>query len=213
MALMGHADQHPGNDEAVKRDWMLKRGIEWRRDQYACVGVIIMNLKWFRENGIEEKMAAFMRDNPDAPWPDQHALYAMCVGKTKFFSDQWGTIDNHLHKPGCAKPVCMHYVQWKPWKASKVNRFVYLESSLQWVACAKILLGDMFKYSDVQIPAWQSKCNRLLHLAFICIAYLMLPLKNGRARLAAYKKPWLPRPMVSWISARRLLSAPNLKNR
>lgn len=80
-------------------------------NSYINSGVLLMNLKYFREHGITEMLHAEL-NSQKLRFPDQDALNIVCYGKIKYLSHKWnsgalcGYHDN---------PKILHCSSVKPW--------------------------------------------------------------------------------------------------
>lgn len=203
-AIQGHRDrlENPVM-EKVHRDWFETHGMKWELGQYACAGVLLMNLTWFRKNDVVRKLINFMKRYQDSKWPDQDALYWVCRGHIKFLPDEWGMMDDHLWLSTAKAPGCLHYVWHKPWNVIRVRWLCVGPISVEWFRSAKLLTG--FKGEDLTcgggIRPWSNALGWLWRCVFIMAGRIFPAWRNTHAyRLMLFP----PRFIMRHISAKRL---------
>lgn len=88
-------------------------GIDYRR--YFNSGMMLMNLKKFREENIEERFAEiFNKYNFETIAPDQDYLNFLCKDKVYYLDDSWNVMWSRKKYKG--KPRVIHYNMFKkPW--------------------------------------------------------------------------------------------------
>lgn len=85
-------------------------------DNYFNAGVLVMNLKEYRKNGIEEKFINLITEYDfDLLDPDQAYLNYLCLGKTHILPNGWNKAPTPLLCEG--KKNIVHYALYKkPWQ-------------------------------------------------------------------------------------------------
>jgi lipopolysaccharide biosynthesis glycosyltransferase len=83
---------------------------------YFNTGVLVMNLKYWRENNLTRRCEDFLRSNP-APFNDQTAINAVLNDKLIILENAWNRLVgrfpvSELHQPD---RVVLHYCCEKPW--------------------------------------------------------------------------------------------------
>ena len=99
----------------VFRDYSLNAlGVE--PNDYFNSGVLVMNLKEFRNQKIEEKFLDLLsKYNFETVAPDQDYLNVLCSGKVKYLSAGWNRMPTV--NADCDKVFLVHYNMFdKPWK-------------------------------------------------------------------------------------------------
>jgi lipopolysaccharide biosynthesis glycosyltransferase len=99
-------------------DYGVKEG-----DFYYNSGVLLMNLKKIRDDGVEEKITDFTNKYPDAPFLDQDAINLVFRNKLKPIPIKWNTLVSYntiqkrkvdkrflqLWRDAIKKPVMIHF--------------------------------------------------------------------------------------------------------
>lgn len=178
-----------------ERDWISrhvtdgKSSLEIGADCYFNSGVLLMNLKKMREDGMPGKLLAFLRAHPDVPSPDQDALNVVLGGCVKMLPIRYNlsqlTLTDELLR---TNPV-IHYVSGVPWLASLMgvanNRFWLWHSFADRYVWEK--RGESVRRSfGLGTLALKIACYRLLKcpavgLAFAWSLEAMGRVWNGRA--------------------------------
>lgn len=99
-----------------------------RAKKYICAGVLLMNLDFWRQNNLSDRIITYMKDNPDKiVFLEQDALnYLCCDNKiilsaeygvqvsflrdNRFLSEHIDNIDNIVNNP-----MIVHYAGYAPW--------------------------------------------------------------------------------------------------
>ncbi len=116
-----------------------KKALDIDGDKYFNSGVIVMNLKKFREIGFYEKFNAVLRSYDFVVAPDQDCLNLICKGKVHYYGLEWnkmpmGGKDGKL-------PKLIHYnLSMKPWHYDGVLYEEYF-----WDYAAKTEFLDVIK--------------------------------------------------------------------
>jgi lipopolysaccharide biosynthesis glycosyltransferase len=111
-ALAGTIDKGV-SDEKLKE-------LEIKRGRYVNAGVIVINLKYWRENSIESKFLKYLTKNFKGGFPDQDAINLILKNKIKIIDQKWdvfaGSDDAFKIKPCIVHYINLHhkYVT-KPW--------------------------------------------------------------------------------------------------
>lgn len=111
------ADQAVGAVPEFREYTKNALGIE--AEKYFNSGVILMNLKKFREENFYEKFYSVLSSYDFIVAPDQDCLNLLCKGKVKYFSSDW----NKMPSGGASenKPKIVHYnLAQKPWHYSGI---------------------------------------------------------------------------------------------
>ena len=99
------------------------------QDFYFQAGVMLINLRWWRENDVAKKMLNFIKMHPDIlPRWDQDALNAILSGKVKRIHSKWNVwLDTLLPEQWeKEKPIIVHYTGsqlYKPWFKNSISGF------------------------------------------------------------------------------------------
>lgn len=97
--------------------------------QYICAGVMLMNLDYWREHNLTEKVISWGRENNDRiKFPDQDTINYLCRNNKIVLPLKYGiiggyfTLDNYYQQPYQSEliecinnPVIIHYAGQAPW--------------------------------------------------------------------------------------------------
>lgn len=111
---------------------------------YMCAGVLLVNLRYWRENSMQEKMLAWAQKYPDIKLHDQDCINTVCQDSKKFLPLRYGVIDalfteDKLYSPDCLveieesinNPAIVHYAGKAPWFKDGARHFM----SEKWYDC------------------------------------------------------------------------------
>ena len=116
MLLVGHRD--PSAETCADVEWYRRKEMPWDVEKYICSGLIVMNVKAFREEGIEKKCFEFVEQNPDVPIVDQTTLNQVCRGRIGLLADGWGLFTHECHAfDGRIRAI--HFAGGWPWIRGK----------------------------------------------------------------------------------------------
>ncbi len=135
VALLGHTTSF-----TTQPAWYAREGLELCREQYVCAGFLLMNLAWLRAHRATEWCLRFLREHPDAPFPDQDALNLCCKGHIRFLPDPWGDFSGAAFGKA-PRPGCVHYVGELPWRLEWKWYMGYSDAAAAWHRAAEGLCG------------------------------------------------------------------------
>ncbi len=101
-----------------------KRECAWIRDNgypgideatYFNSGVMLLNLKRMRNEGLSAKLVEFFRCHQDVASPDQDALNSIFMGKVKIIEPKWNRLQIFLTNDAIREFPVIHYVSGIPW--------------------------------------------------------------------------------------------------
>ena len=110
---------------------------------YVNAGVILMNLKKYRENNLETKMFKYLEANKDKGYCDQDAINAICMNNIKYMPLKYNVMvggfwavsyEPEEFEAAISSPTIVHFVN-KPWEKSNLT-FPYKE---EWIECREKL--------------------------------------------------------------------------
>ena len=127
-------EQHP---EDV---WFANNGITLTRQDYLCMGLILVNIKGMRAANASEQIKAFMAKYPQPPVVDQTVLNYVCRGKIAPLPKEWGVFSVWHGTADLTKDGCVHYVDDLPWRRHKINRLIS-DIVLVWYEFTQKVLG------------------------------------------------------------------------
>jgi lipopolysaccharide biosynthesis glycosyltransferase len=125
--------------------------------EYFNAGMLVIDLKRWREDRISEKALAFMTENPETELADQDALNVACGGKWTKISDRWNYQTDrptgYYGMPKEDRPSVIHFAgKWKPWSASSLSADAPLYDSYR--RATGFARGFDEKVRDFSIETW-----------------------------------------------------------
>ena len=111
-------DQFVCITDEFKRYTLEAIGVE--PEKYINAGVLLMNLREYRREKIEEKFISLITENDfDLVDPDQAYLNYLCYGRIKFLENGWNKVP--LPTPAEGEKNIVHYALYKkPWQYDEV---------------------------------------------------------------------------------------------
>lgn len=140
VALMAVRDGDPLTGAAERR-WFAEHGLKYDFDRYFCSGLCLFNLKMFRARALGEKLIAFIRNHPDAPWRDQTALNALFVDEVKLLEPHWQVFSRRATTNELRSPMVLHYAGDAPWLITHRSHLVS-DVQLLWFYFAALTRGE-----------------------------------------------------------------------
>ena len=101
-----------------------KKECAWIRDngysgideeKYFNSGVMLLNLKRIRDEGLSAKLVDFFRCHQDVASPDQDALNSIFMGKVKIIEPKWNRLQIFLTNDAIRELPVIHFVSGIPW--------------------------------------------------------------------------------------------------
>ena len=122
--MLGHSHDLPAlpSVAAAQHRWHEAHGLPYDKTHYVCSGLLLMNLRAFREQDLTTRCLDFCRTYLDSRTPDQDALNTVCREHMGILPDFWGTID-----PQCAPRAlqgAFPFMGMVPWCATR-DRFCW----------------------------------------------------------------------------------------
>ena len=103
--------------EAVRKSdeaWCRERGYDCPADEYCCAGLSFVNLKAFRNEGLQDKVWEMNALHP--PMNDQTIFNSVCSGRKLVLSEHWQCFSRRLTPEVMREGVVIHYAGAIPWK-------------------------------------------------------------------------------------------------
>ena len=102
-------------DDDLIMDWCMPPRREMKYSKYINSGVVLFNLKYIRENGIDKKWLSILK-NKKLPLPDQDAINLACDGHIKYLDTiyNFGNI-NYKNVPPIEDAKIYHMLNYKFW--------------------------------------------------------------------------------------------------
>lgn len=136
--------------------WIKQRSLPFDPNKYVCAGVLLMNLRWFRQNENWKRCFDFLERYPNPVSVDQTVLNVVCNGHVGLLPDGWGAFpDEALLLGECG---CVHYSGKPPWKFSS-DWFYY---------CGEHKLGDVWRRFAKEVAGWNPPRKSLLTAVRSC---------------------------------------------
>jgi len=95
--------------------WFAANGISFDRSRYVCTGLMIMNLRLFRERGISESLMDFLAAHGDVQYVDQTAVNAI-VGDIVALPGRWGVFAWQYDADAAGEGCAIHFAGSAPWR-------------------------------------------------------------------------------------------------
>lgn len=96
-------------------------GYDYWEDGYFNSGVLLMNLKYWREHGVQEKLVSYLNSHKVA-LPDQDALNIVLHGSIRFIHPKWNCHVGHFAFPPLVFPSQKKYIKTL-WSGAKIIHF------------------------------------------------------------------------------------------
>ena len=108
--------------------WFDAHGLACPGDDYFCAGVMLFNLRRFREDQITEQAFAFVERHPGLLFADQTAMNHLLYRQVGLLPEPWQTLTLNLKPEALGAPVVLHYANEIPWK--RTTRWGLLSDSV-----------------------------------------------------------------------------------
>ncbi len=130
--LAGHLN--PFGDRSPDARYLRAKGLPFSSEAYLCAGFIAMDVKAFREEGLQAACLDFARRYSDLVALDQIVLNEVCYGRTALLPEGWGLFTHECYAfEGRVKSI--HFSGGWPWVKCK-NAFDAMCIRLSREACA-----------------------------------------------------------------------------
>lgn len=134
--LNPHVIMHitPFGTPTEEQVWFTSHGYDFRKDPSFCAGMIVMNLKKFREEGLHYKMMETIRqNNGDLPLCDQTAMNIHMFGrKDKQYLDRRWQRPSGGTLPLPEEGFVLHFCGDTPWKSVTKTHHMITNQHLLW---------------------------------------------------------------------------------
>jgi len=132
VAVQGVLDPYGAADEV---GWFARRKISFAENKYFCSGLILMNLRLFREKHIIEQATDFLIEHPDVQYPDQTALNYVLRDSVKLLPDKFNRFTLGIGSKDIYAPVVLHFANDFPWTFCERNPGVPPPYMMWWYSC------------------------------------------------------------------------------
>lgn len=92
-----------------------RHGLILDTEKYFCSGMLLINLRRYRELDVTAKCVEFLEKNKDYVCPDQTALNQLIGNEVRLIERSWMTFTFDLKKLTCSRPIVLHYANELPW--------------------------------------------------------------------------------------------------
>lgn len=108
------------NAPAEDKEWAKREcNVELNTERYFNAGVMLFNFKKFREDGIPEQIAEFIKRHPKTNYADQTAMNVLFNGENiKLIPEKFDWLQIYLDDNALAQRPVVHYVCGIPWLPS-----------------------------------------------------------------------------------------------
>lgn len=103
--------------------WLAEQGLAFGPERI-CTGVMLMNLKAMREEGIVSRFQAFLARHGTPPLADQTVLNCVCAGRIGVLPPEWGVFSMLPGAVDFTGNAIVHYPQDLPWRRDRLNKLV-----------------------------------------------------------------------------------------
>jgi len=90
------------------------RGIPFDPDRYICAGLLLVNLRAWREGAYGRKAMDFLQDHPDVQFVDQSAINAV-VPDIGILPRKWGRFSREVRADELRGSWAIHFAGGAPW--------------------------------------------------------------------------------------------------
>lgn len=114
--------------------WILKNGLKVgdKSNGYCCTGLMLMNLKAMRSEGVVNQCLDFVQRYGVADLAEQTVLNCVCFGRIGLLPRQWGVFSMCPEGVDFRKSAIVHYPQDTPWRRVKANKLMHDLVCLWW---------------------------------------------------------------------------------
>ena len=103
------------NEVVRERDWFRKNGYSYNETRYFNTGLLMINLKKFREDGLVPSIYTFIREHPDINFPDQTSMNILLGDRYRILNPMWMRFTRYVRNRDLSQPIVLHYVNEPPW--------------------------------------------------------------------------------------------------
>ena len=162
-AIMHFVPQHPDSIPKVnaeEEEWFVRNGYKLKKERYFCAGMIVINLRKFREERLHTKILRLLEaHNGSIPNNDQTALNAFMIGRndTCVLDSVWQIETSEARLVPKNMEFVLHYAEDAPWKSIHRIHHMLTDSFILWhISHAKIR----------NISTWESlrSCNSVFDI-------------------------------------------------
>lgn len=120
-------------------------------EKYFNAGVLLMNLKAFREYGFYQKFCALLKEYKFTVAQDQDYLNVICKDKVEYLGEEWNRMPLGMVDKGERAPKLIHYnLTMKPWHYRGVTYEEYFWAYAKKTAFYENILNALNAYTQAQ---------------------------------------------------------------
>lgn len=158
-------------------------GYDYFKEGYANSGVLLMNLKYWREHDVQRRLFDFLSTH-DVKLPDQDALNAVLHGTVKFVHPRWNCHTGFFSLPPLVVGEQRRYIK-EMWRGARIAHFT--GPAKPWYReCVNPYKRVYLKYKRMtpwcNVPQRQLEGNAFRSVAIVVLRHC----KNIMARLLSY---------------------------
>ena len=127
LLVIGH--KNPSWCDALDLAWFKNHGYELDSSCYVCTGLIAINLQRLRQDGMQDRLFAFVKESNGGASADQTAINYVCRGAVGLLPFEWGAFNCEGKYPTLAP--CIHYANQTPWGKVKTWRHYLGEDEIE----------------------------------------------------------------------------------
>ena len=114
FVLQGVRDGWPSTGER-ERTWREKMGLPFDFERYVCAGLLLVNLRRYRHEGVTTNVGEFLSRKEDVPFVDQTALNAV-VRNIGLLPEKWHRFSRDLKPNELSGECVIHFAGDLPWR-------------------------------------------------------------------------------------------------
>lgn len=101
----------------IESPWFAKRQLPFYPENYFNNGLLIINLKSFRQEDMVGQAVDFLHKHPDVIFADQSVFNALMGGRVKLLEPDWNFVARDMKNEDKREPFVIHYVaEACPWR-------------------------------------------------------------------------------------------------
>ena len=183
-AIMHFVPQHPASIPKVNSEeesWFVRNGYNLKKEHYFCAGMIVMNLKRFREEGLHTKILNLLVTHRGSiPNNDQTALNAFMIGRDDacMLDSIWQVETSEAKLVPRNLEFVLHYAEDAPWKSIHRIHHMLTDSFMLWhITHARIRNISVWQSLRSSNSAFDIIVGRGLYLAAASFGFVRMLLR------------------------------------
>ena len=154
------------------------------KEEYFCDGLCLVNLKRWRETGVQSRCQDFVNAHRDGPAADQTILNYVLQNDKKLLPRGWGMFSGDENADvDWGKSGCVHFVEDPPWRRWKCTHLMS-DIVLEWWRLAE----EIAEKATVRLAGYRGCGNRL---DYIWRRAAFVFLKHNQWILRLHPRLWL----------------------